>query len=263
MRRVDAVLINSLGTVAALLFLAPSAFAAEDPTCASYRNAWERARNDGNTAEMRQLKGPISQACAALSVEVTKVLRDIDAAEAQRRADEAARERQAVLEANELAEANAWKIAKSGNTIEGYDAFLSAYPSGANRQNALEAKSVLIDAAKPYALHVCNTSGEIIYMSIFYKPVGETTNYRYVGWYKLNNSECHDVTTSNPYFYVYAKDGSNQDIWSGDSAKCMAETDTFDFLKVPGPAPCPSGTVSKNAIEIKASSKDYTHNLNK
>jgi uncharacterized membrane protein len=142
------------------LAAAATAAWAEDPICAQYRGAFERAGRD--VAAMDRVIAHIPSACAAfkgtaearrsaLAAELaraaqpgptaprqasTNVAHDV-AAEKARRRTEAVEEREATARAAaRAADDAAYGIAKATNSYASYDAYLAQYPDGAHADEA-------------------------------------------------------------------------------------------------------------------------------
>ncbi len=150
-------------TLAMISWLAVAGSAvAETPTdslCSPIQGEWDRVAGSNDLAAMDREITKIPPLCAALRTQAQRrraaVARQRAQSEAASAAAQAERERAAREEAlvreqdaTMAADNAAYDIARAGDSVAAYDAYLSSYPSGVHADDARAARSVKMEAVE-------------------------------------------------------------------------------------------------------------------
>jgi uncharacterized membrane protein len=199
--------------------LAAAPSRAADVFCAPYAAAWKKAHASGQLSRMNSVIKLIPDACADEIAQAKQERGDFlrqqtETREAQHRAAERAaaaeRERQAQAEQDRQAEEQ--------------------------RKRNEAAAAAAAAQAKTYQVSICNSAGLQLYVALVYLPIADN-KWKYTGWYKLNDKDCYDFSTSNATFYYYGNnyDDKNSILWAGDDDKdkenrfCINEKLKYEF----------------------------------
>jgi uncharacterized membrane protein len=254
----------------------------DDAVCAAYKSNWEAVRSGGNLAAMTSAANSISAECPTLRHQANAVVTSMRRANEHRTAPartashESRDDRAAATAA--AADDAAYAMARSLNTVDAYNAYLSTYPDGRHAADAMAAKepppsttssTSVSTTSTPITLVVCNKAKTDISVALVYEPVGETVSWRYIGWYVIHPTECNTlVDTDTQLLYLYAK-GTDGTVWGNKNIgsdppvnHCLVADAAYDFMIKATDTTCPANAVAEPFFTVKPSVTSGTYTFN-